>query len=475
MRKVPLWLRVMIGMVLGIVFGLVVGPEFTQYFKPIGQIFINAIQMLVVPLVLATLVCGVAGMSDPASMGRIGLKTLIGLVVFTVISSSLGLLTANLLLGDSSGNAIIKTEPKVAAKNKIVTGAVNIRVENVDLQVLHNLEKSNPELAEKISQALSGANISAEIALPESMLGKTDAIHDKSEDDNTLITVLKNIVPSNPFSSMSKGNILQIIVFALLLGICISLIKERGKPLLDFFTGLAEAMFVMVGLIMSIAPFGVFFLMAWVTSSFGLQTLQRLALVVVAVYLACLVQGVVVYGAAIALSGLNPRRYFSGIVDVLAFAFATSSSAGSLPVSMRCTQNNLGVPRSIASFVLPLCATINMSGTAIYEGVCAVFVAQIYGIELTMASYAIIVATSILAAVGTAGVPGSGLIMLSLVLNSVGLPLEGIALIAGIDRILDMARTTLNVMGDTAIATMVAKSEKNLDMEIFSRIENIKE
>ena len=471
MKKIPLWLRVMIGMVLGIAVGLFAGTEITQYFKPIGQLFINSIQMLVVPLILSTLICGVAGMSDPSSMGRIGGKVLLALVLFTAISSSIGLGTANLVFRTTSTKAIFKESSEKNQKNK---NLVNLKISEVALDNLDKFNDDNPEVATKLKNILRGATINAELIIKENMLGDNDTIHDEN-DDSSLIGILKNIIPSNPIASMSKGNILQIIVFGILLGICIVLIKDKGAPLFDFFNSLADAMFAMVNIVMSIAPIGVFFLMAWVTSNFGIDTLEELAKVIVAVYIACILQGVVVYGIAITIAGLSAKRYFTGLIDVIIFAFATSSSAGTLPVALKCTEKNLGVPKSMTSFILPLCATINMSGTAIYEGVAAVFIAQMYGIDLSFTAYVIIVVTSIIAAVGSAGVPGGGLIMLSLILNSVGLPLEGIALIAGIDRILDMARTVLNVMGDAAIATIIAKSENKLDMDVYNRIENIEE
>jgi Na+/H+-dicarboxylate symporter len=219
---------------------------------------------------------------------------------------------------------------------------------------------------------------------------------------------------------------------------------------------------------MEMAPYGVFALMAWVAGEYGLSVLLPLLRVILGVYLGCLIHSLLTYGGAIAFLGrLNPIQFFKGMLDAQAVAFTTTSSSGTLPATLRCVQKNLGVSRSVSSFVLPLGATINMDGTALYQGISALFVAQAYGVDLTFANYMTIVLTSTLASIGTAGVPGAGLIMLSLVLSSVGLPLEGVAIVAGIDRILDMARTTLNVTGDAMVSLLVAKSENEFDVNVY--------
>lgn len=478
--RFPLWARVLVGLFLGAVTGFIVG-DWSDFLKPIGDLFINAIQMLVVPLVLSTLVCGVAGMSDPKKMGRVGLKTIIGLVVLTAIATSLGLGMANLLVRNSPSKNLAGEVSKGgdgSEERLELKAPIGINITKISNETLDKLRTEHPVLAERLSQALD-ITVEGRVSLPENMLRDMVKIaggkNVVEEESSTLSQTLKNIIPKNPLQAMAKGNILQIIVFGLFLGISISLIGEKGKQIYGFFDGLAEAMFKMVGGVMFFAPLGVFCLMAWVTGNFGVATLKELAMVVVALYLACAIHGILVCGILVTLLGLNPIRYFKGIVDVVTFAFATSSSAGTLPVTIRCSEENLGVSNSISGFVLPLCATVNMSGTAIYEGVCCVFIANMYGVELTIASYVTIVATSIIAAIGTAGVPGAGLIMLSLVLSSVGVPLEGIALIAGIDRILDMARTALNVMGDTLVATFVAKTEGELDLDVYNRRGNITE
>ena len=285
-----------------------------------------------------------------------------------------------------------------------------------------------------------------------------------------LIDTLLALIPTNPVDSLTKGDILQIIVFAIFLGISISLAGEKGKPVAAFFESFSEVMFKMTEIVISFAPIGVFGLMAWVSASYGVDVLISLAKVIGCVYLACLFHMALTMGGGISLfARLNPIKFFKGVASAQTVAFTTTSSSGTLPITTSNTIHNLGVSKPIASFVLPLGATINMDGTAIYQGICAMFVAQAFGIDLTFGNYLTIILTATLASIGTAGVPGAGLIMLSLVLASVNLPLEGIAIIAGIDRILDMARTTVNITGDAMTAVIVAKGEGELDENVYNQ------
>lgn len=283
-----------------------------------------------------------------------------------------------------------------------------------------------------------------------------------------LIDTVLNIVPSNPLKALVDGNMLQIIVFALLLGIAVTMLpKEKGKPFVSFFDSLAEIMYKITAIVMELAPYGVFALIAPVVAKNGPAVLIPFIKVIIAVYLGCILHAVIVYSSAVSVLGkMNPIKFFKGIAPAAMTAFSTTSSSATLPVTMKNVTENLGVSEKVASFVLPLGATINMDGTALYQGVCALFVAQVYGIDLTMAQMGTIVLTATLASIGTAGVPGAGLIMLTMVLQSVGLPLEGIALIAGIDRILDMMRTCVNVVGDTSAAVVVAASEKEISVPV---------
>ncbi|WP_323779398.1 dicarboxylate/amino acid:cation symporter [Leisingera sp.] len=281
-------------------------------------------------------------------------------------------------------------------------------------------------------------------------------------------TVL-GIIPVNPVAAAANGNVLQIIFFAIAFGLATNLAGDRGTPVRDLFEALNSVVISLAELVISAAPYGVFALMAWVAGTYGMDVLLPMSKVIFAVYIGCILHAVLVYGSLVAIiARLNPIRFFQGILEPQMVAFTSTSSSGTLPVTMAANSKNLGVDNKIASFTLPLGATINMDGTALYQGVTALFVAQAYGVDLTMGNHITIVLTATLASIGTAGVPGGGLIMLSLVLTSVGLPLEGIAIIAGIDRILDMARTTLNVTGDCACTVLIAKSEDELNLDTYN-------
>lgn len=280
-----------------------------------------------------------------------------------------------------------------------------------------------------------------------------------------LSETLINIIPRNALKAAADGNMLQIIVFAIFLGIAFNAVpKEKGKTFIDFFEGLAEIMYKVTSYVMAFAPIGVFGLIAPVVVNYGLGVLLPLAKVIGAVYLGVTIHAILVYSTAVkVIANMSPITFFKGVMPAALMAFTTCSSSGTLPVSLKAARESLGVSKKVSSFVLPLGATINMDGTALYQGVCVLFVAQVYGAELSLAQLGTIVLTATLASIGTAGVPGAGLIMLSLVLASVGLPLEGIALIAGIDRVLDMARTSVNVIGDLSCSMVIAASENELE------------
>ncbi|MFZ5942917.1 MAG: dicarboxylate/amino acid:cation symporter [Bacillota bacterium] len=281
----------------------------------------------------------------------------------------------------------------------------------------------------------------------------------------SIINVLLEVVPDNPLQALVSGSMLQIIFFAIFIGIAITLIGKKGDPVRNFFDGFAEVMYKITGIVMEVAPYGVFGLIAPVVAAYGLDVLAPLAMVIFAVYLGAIIHGAVVYSTAVKIfAKMSPLTFFKGIFPAQVIAFSTCSSAGTLPATIKCVEDNLGVSNDTASFVLPLGATINMDGTSLYQGVCALFVAQVYGIDLSLGQQLTVVITGTLASIGAAGVPGAGLIMLTMVLASVGLPLDGVALVAGIDRILDMARTTLNVTGDASAAVVVAATEDDLSI-----------
>lgn len=285
----------------------------------------------------------------------------------------------------------------------------------------------------------------------------------------SLTQVLINIIPSNPVSAMAEGNMLQIIVFALLFGIAVSLAGESGKRIAAFFEDMNEVVMKIVNIIMNLAPYGVFFLMAKLASEISPSTFINVAKYFFVVLLALGVHALVTYPTILKfLTGLNPVIFIRKMRDTALFAFSTASSNATIPVTLETTTKKMGVDNSIASFTVPLGATINMDGTAIMQGVATVFIAQVYGVDLSIADYLMVILTATLASIGTAGVPGVGLIMLAMVLQQVGLPVEGIALIIGVDRLLDMTRTAVNVTGDSMVTVIVAKTEKELDTEIYN-------
>lgn len=401
-KKMALWLKILIGMIAGIIAGMLLGNN-AEYIKPIGQLFISAIKMLIVPLIFCSLIVGVTSMKDPTKMGRIGVKSIVFYLATTAVAISIGL-GLGLLFEPGAGLNMVATTVADA--------------------------KPSP----------------------------------------TLVDTIVGLVPKNPVGSLASGNILQIIVFALSLGIALNLIGEKGEPASKMFESLADAMYKLTELVMKLAPYGVFALMAWVSGKYGLDVLLPLIKVIGLVYLGCIIHVLVLGGGFVGLLGkLNPQRFYKGIIEAQIIAFTTTSSSGTLPASIKCATQNLGVSRTVSSFVLPVGATINMDGTALYQGVLALFIAQAFGIDLTTTDYLTIIATATLASVGTAGVPGAGLIMLSLVLTTVGLPLEGIAIVAGIDRILDMARTTINVTGDLMVTLLIGKSEGELDETLYNQ------
>lgn len=400
-KRLQLWHKILIGLVLGVATGAIF-KEDALVLAPIGTLFLNAIKMLIVPLVFVSLVSGITSMQDTAKLGRISIKTITIYLVTTAFAVSIGLFFGAIF---TPGDGL-------------------------------NMVASSNEAAKQAP---------------------------------SLIAILVGLVPSNPVTAFAEGNVLQIIVFAIAIGISMNLVGEKAAPAIKLFDSLAETFYKLTDLIMGLAPYGVFALIAGVVGSHGAEVLLPLAEVIGVIYLASIAHVVIVYGGLIGLlARLSPMRFMRGIAPALAVAFSTSSSSGTLPVSIECARKNLGVSQAVAGFVLPVGATINMDGTAIYQGVLALFIAQAFGIDLSAGQYMMIILTATLASIGTAGVPGAGLIMLGLVLTAAGLPLEGVALIAGIDRILDMARTTVNVAGDLMTTTLVARSEKELDQDIYN-------
>lgn len=294
-----------------------------------------------------------------------------------------------------------------------------------------------------------GVDISTSKEVPEAT--ETDGV----------ISVLLNIIPTNPLESLSSGNILQIIFFAIFIGIGITMVGKQAEPVHRFFEGFAEIMYKITWIIMKLIPIGIFGLLAPIIGEYGLSVLLPLIKLISVVAIACIVHALVTYSIAVKTLGkMNPLQFFKGIAPATLVAFSTQSSSGTLPVTIKCAEDNLGVSKKISSFILPLGATVNMDGTSLYLSVAALFTAQAYGVELTFVQLLMIVLIGTLGSIGAAGVPGAGLVMLTLVLTTLNLPLEAIALIAGVDRFMDMFRTATNITGDAAGSIVINSSEK---------------
>lgn len=412
--KVELYTKILIGLILGVIVGIIankLGFAFfiSTYVKPFGIAFIRLISMIVVPLVFASLFVGTASLNDIRKLGRIGGKTIAYYLSTTAIAIIIGLTLANIF---KPGAGMTKATQE---------------------QLLANY---SAEAFSKIDTALKKPGIA-----------------------ETLI----NIIPRNPMESLTGGDMLQIIFFALVLGIAITMIpQEKGAPVIKFFDGINEAMIKLVHLIMEFAPYGVFALIAAIIGEFGLEILGPLFKYSIIVIIGLLLHITIIYSLALKLftrARVSLKKFYRGIRPAQLIAFSSSSSSATLPVTMECVEENIGVSKEISSFVLPVGATINMDGTALYQGVASVFIAQVFGMDLTLGQQLTIVLMATLASIGAAGVPGVGMITLTMVLKQIGIPLEGIALILGVDRILDMCRTIVNITGDATCATIVGYSE----------------
>ncbi|MDT8301406.1 MAG: dicarboxylate/amino acid:cation symporter [Sedimentisphaerales bacterium] len=412
LSKLQLYTKVLIGLMAGVLFGMLAGQfgfsDFiASYIKPIGSAFIKLISMVVIPLVFASLLVGTSSLHDIRKLGRIGAKTMAYYLCTTVIAICIGLLLANTL------------RPGAGLSEKTRTELIQSSPEESVTPMDTNLKKP------------------------------------------TITDILLNIIPINPVRAFVEGRMLQIIFFALMTGICLGLIpSERSRPVIDFFEGVNDVIIKMVHIIMKLAPYGVFALISAVVADFGLDVLFVLIKYSLVVVVGLVLHVVIVYSLAIKIfSKQKVRTFFRGIRPAQLIAFSSASSSATLPVTMECAEKNLNVPGQIASFALPLGATINMDGTALYQGVSTVFIAQVYGLGLNPMQQLTIVLTAVLASIGTAGTPAAGVITLAIVLKSIGVPLEGIALIMGVERILDMCRSVVNVTGDASCAVVVASSE----------------
>ncbi len=400
--KISLAWQMMIGLALGIAVGAVVDSSFAQtYLQPLGTLFIRLIRMVVVPLVIATIIAGAAGISDTSKLGRVATKVLCVYAITTAVAVAIGLVFASVI------------QPGI------------------------------------------GINLS------------TEGLQAKQVTPPALVDTLLDIVPINPMEAFAKGNMLQIIFFAVIFGFALAGLGERGKPVLKFFELVGDTMVRVTNMVMHYAPIGVFGLMAYTVSRHGLQVLLPLFQLILSSFLAtATLVFLVLIPLVYILARVPMMKFLRGIFEPWLIAFTTCSSAAALPANLAAARR-LGATKSIASFSIPLGNTINMNGTAVYMGVCSIFAAEVYGLDLTMVDQVTIVLMGVLAAIGTAGVPGAGLIMTTIVFTQVGIPLEAVALIAGIDRILDMIRTSINVVGDVASAVIVTNLEGDLGKEPY--------
>ncbi len=394
-----LYQKIIIGLVLGLIAGLLLGDR-AEYLKPVGDIFIRCLRLIVLPLILGTLVTGIVSTGDIRSMGKVGGLTFAYFMITTVFAVGIGLFFANI----------------IGAGTDLTLGGVKEFV-------------------------------------PPKTVGPAEMI--------------VNIFPVNPFEALSKGTVLQVIVFAIFLGVGICMAGDKGKPLGDFFKSLSEVMFKISDMVISVAPIGVFALIAWTAGKYGTDILKPMALLILTGFVASLCHIVLVYPTALVLlARVSPVPFFKKIVPPLLVGFTTCSAAAAFPLTMK-AQERLGVSQKVYGFSLPLALTINMDGTAVYQAVAALFVANVYGISLDFTAQLTLMLTAVLASIGAASIPGAGLIMLTMVLQSVGLSLDAIAMVAGVDRIMDMFRTSTNVAGDNSSGVIVASLMNELDRETF--------
>lgn len=399
--------KILAGVVLGAAAGAICGPRIS-WIEPIGTLFIRLLTLMILPLVFSSLFVGTASLGDVKRLGRIGAKTLLFYLVTTLIAILIGL------------------------------GCVNVIKPGLSLK---------GEVKERL---LSGTNATLPAEAVSTVKG------------HPLGETLLDIVPANPVKAFLEVNLLQVIFLAILFGVAVTfLAKEKGEPLLRFFESLNEAVGAVIGIVMKMAPYAVFALIATLVGRFGSAILLPVLTYILTVAIGLVLHTLLVLPLSVQLfGGIGFLNFLRQMKEVILLSFTTSSSSASLPLTMEAVENRLHVPAYVSSFVLPLGATINQNGTALYQAVAAVFIAQIYGLPLTLAWQATIVLMATLASIGTAGVPSAGTVTLTMILAAINVPLEGLALILAVDRLPDMLRTVGNVLGDAAAAVVVAKSER---------------
>jgi proton glutamate symport protein len=415
MKKIPLHWSIMLGMILGVVLGIVfttfeAGPQLISYWvKPFGTIFINALKLIAMPLIIGSLIKGVSDLKDISRLTRMGGRTIGIYILTTIVAVMIGLVMVNTL---KPGNNIS---------------------ENTRLELISAYQS---DAAEKQSDA-------------------------QKQKDAGPLQALVDLVPDNIFKATTEnGNMLQVIFFALFFGIGLILIPaEKSKPVKDFFDAFNEVILKLIDLIMLVAPYGVFALLAvLVVESPSLDLFSALGMYALTLVIGLFIMGLFYLLLVRLFVQIKPKKFIEGIAPAQLLAFSTSSSAATLPVTMERVEEHLGVNEEVASFVLPIGATINMDGTSLYQAVAAVFIAQAFGMDLSLSTQLGIILTATLASIGAAAVPGAGMVMLVIVLGQAGIPEAGLALIFAIDRPLDMCRTVVNITGDASVSMMVAKS-----------------
>ncbi len=428
MPKLALHTKIIIGLFLGLIFGFVViysgipNSFVVFYIKPVGTIFINALKLIAMPLILASLIVGVTNLGDVSKLSRLGVRTILIYICTTILATTIGLLSVNLI-----------------KPGKFIS------------------EETRVELMEMYSGAVE----------------KTQDLVKKEVKEKEPLEPLVRLVPENIFGSTADNkNMLQVVFFSVVFGIALLQVKkEKAKPVIQFFEGLNDVVLKIIDYIMMLAPFGVFALMAALivelageNPSKALEILGALLVYGMTVILGLLIMTLAVYPSILKyFSKIRYQDFFKGIREAQILAFSTSSSSATLPVTMECVEKNLKVPEEVSSFVLPLGATINMDGTSLYQGVAAVFIAQALGMEMTLMNQLTIIMTALLASIGSAGVPGAGMVMLVIVLESVGIPAAGLALIVAPDRILDMCRTVVNITGDSTVSVTMAEIDEKIE------------
>lgn len=408
MKRFGLAIQILIGLILGILVGALFygNPAVSTYLQPIGDIFLRLIKMIVVPIVISTLIVGVAGVGDFKKLGKIGGKTILYFEIVTTIAIVVGLLAANLF------------QP-----------GVGVDMTNLQKTDIH----SYVETAE-------------------------------TTQSHGFVETFVNIVPKNVFDAIVRGDMLAIIFFSVLFGLGVAAVGERGKPVLNFFQGVADAMFWVVNTIMKFAPFGVFALIGVTVSKFGLESLVPLGKLVILVHVAMIFFIFVVLGIIARMSGIRITQILRILKDELLLAYSTSSSETVLPRIME-KMERLGCPKAIASFVIPTGYSFNLDGSTLYQALAALFIAQMYGIDMPISAQITLMLVLMVTSKGIAGVPGVSFVVLLATLGSVGIPLEGLAFIAGVDRLMDMARTVVNVVGNSLAAVVISRWEGQFDSE----------